>query len=84
MSDRPMIDMVEIMQHGECCDLRRHSYEEAPRLLGIVAYHRELVVQPREYSLNSLLEKLIRPSVNLNQYVKGLTLFEKYVKPNAI
>ena len=56
-----MIDMIEILQHRECCDLRRHSCEEAPRLLRIVAYHHELVIQLREYSLNSLSETLIRP-----------------------
>lgn len=56
-----MIDMIEILQHCECCDLRRHSCEEAPRLLRIVAYHHELVIQLREYSLNPLSETLIRP-----------------------
>ena len=54
-----MIDMIEILQHRECCDLRRHSCEETPRLLRIVAYHHELVIQLREYSLNSLSETLI-------------------------
>ena len=56
-----MIDMIEILQHSECSNLCCHSCEEAPRLLRIVAYHHELVIQLREYSLNSLSETLIRP-----------------------
>ena len=56
-----MIEKVEILQHGECRYLGRHPREEARRLLGIIAYHHEMVIQLRKDSLNSLSEAFVGP-----------------------
>lgn len=56
-----MIEKIEILQHRESCDLCCHSCEEARWLLGIVAYHHQMVVQLREYRLNSLSVLLVSP-----------------------
>ena len=40
-----MIEKIEILQHGECRDLGSHSCEETSRLLCIVSYHHELVIE---------------------------------------
>ena len=49
-----MIENIEILQHRESCDFGCHPCEEAWWLLGIVAYHHQMVVQLREDRLNSL------------------------------
>ena len=49
-----MIEKIEILQHGESCDFGSHSCEEAWWLLGIVAYHHQMVVQLGEDRFNSL------------------------------
>lgn len=57
---RPMIEKIEILQHGECRYLGSHPREDARRLLGIIAYHHEMVIQLRKDSLNSLSEAFFR------------------------
>ena len=57
-----MIEKIEILQHGECRYFGSHPREEAQRLLGIVAYHHEVVIQLRKDSLNSLSKAFIGPS----------------------
>ena len=54
-----MIEKIEILQHGECRNLGSHPREEAQRLLGIVAYHHEVVIQLRKDGLNSLSETFV-------------------------
>ena len=56
-----MIEKIEILQHRESCDFGCHSCEEARWLLGIVAYHHQMVVQLREDRLNSLSVLLVSP-----------------------
>ena len=43
-----MIEKVDILQHSEGSHLGFHSGEEAASLLGIVAYHHEVVIQLRK------------------------------------
>ena len=57
-----MIEKIEILQHGECRHLGSYSREEARRLLCIIAYHHEMVIQLRKDSLNSLPEPFVGPS----------------------
>ena len=40
-----MIELIEILSHRENCDFGYHSCEEALWLLGIVAYHHQMVVE---------------------------------------
>ncbi len=61
MPNGPMIEKIEILQHGECCDLCSHSCEEAIRFLCIVAYHHELVIELGKDRLDSLSETLVGP-----------------------
>ena len=56
-----MIEKIEILQHGECRNLGSHPREEARSLLGIIAYHHEMVIQLRKDSLNSLSEAFLGP-----------------------
>lgn len=48
-----MIEEIEILQHGECCYLCCHPCEESLRLLCIVSYHHQMVVQLGEHRLDS-------------------------------
>ena len=57
-----MIEKIEILQHGEGRYLGSHPGEEVRRLLGIVAFHHEVVIQLRKDSLNSLSESFVGPS----------------------
>ena len=57
-----MIEEIEILQHRESCNFCCHPCEEALWLLCIVAYHHQVVVQPREHRLYSLSEFLVSPS----------------------
>ena len=70
-----MIEKIEILQHRESCDFGCHSGEKAWWLLGIVAYHHQMVVQLGEYRLNSLSVPLVspqgRPPVLLVQPVRN-------------
>jgi len=43
-----MIEKIDILQHSEGSHLGFHSGEEAASLLGIVAYHHEVVIQLRK------------------------------------
>jgi len=56
-----MIEKIEILQHGEGRNLGSHPCEETRRLLGIVAYHHEVVIQLRKDCFNSLSETLVGP-----------------------
>ena len=56
-----MIEKIEILQHCEGRNLGSHPREEARRLFGIVAYHHEMVIQLREYCLDSLSEAFVGP-----------------------
>ena len=56
-----MIEKIEILQHCEGCNLGSHPCEEASRLLCIVAYHHEMVIQLRKDCFNSLSETLVGP-----------------------
>ena len=56
-----MIEKIEILQHSESCDFGCHSSEKARWLLGIVAYHHQVVVQLGEDRLNSLSVPLVSP-----------------------
>lgn len=59
-----MIEKIEILQHRESCNFGCHPCEEAWWLLGIVAYHHQMVVELGEYRLNSLSELLVSsPSI---------------------
>ncbi len=70
-----MIEKIEILQHRESCDFGCHSSEKARWLLGIVAYHHQVVVQLGEDRLNSLSVPLVspqrRPPVLLVQPVRN-------------
>lgn len=54
-----MIDKIEILQHCESSDFCCHSCEESRWLLGIVAYHHQVVVELGEDRLNSLSVLLV-------------------------
>ena len=56
-----MIEKIEILQHGECRNLGSHPCKETSRLLCIIAYHHEMVIQLREYCLDSLSEAFVGP-----------------------
>src|SRR3712207_1581620 len=56
-----MIDKIEILQHGESSDFGSHSGKKALWLLGIVAYHHQMVVQLGKNRLNSLPVPLVSP-----------------------
>ena len=56
-----MIEEIEILQHDKSCDFGCHSGEEAWLLLGVVAYHHQMVVQLREDRLNSLSVPFVSP-----------------------
>ena len=56
-----MIEKIDILQHGEDSHLGFHSGEEAAWLLGIVAYHHEVVIQLRKDGLDSLTEAFVSP-----------------------
>ncbi|WP_460197806.1 hypothetical protein [Segatella asaccharophila] len=56
-----MIEKIEILQHRKCSNFGRNSYEEAFRLLCIVAYHYKMASQLREDLLYSLSETLVCP-----------------------
>ena len=56
-----MIEKIDILQQREGSHLGFHSGEEAAWLLGIVAYHHELVIQLRKDCLNSLSEAFVGP-----------------------
>ena len=49
-----MIEKIEILQHSKGSHFGSHPCEEPWRLLCIVAYHHEMVIQLGEYGLNSL------------------------------
>ena len=57
-----MIEKIEILQHGEGRNLGSHPREEASRLLCIVAYHHELVIELRKDRLFSLSETFVGSS----------------------
>ena len=56
-----MIEKIDILQHGEGSHLCFHSGKEAAWLLGIVAYHHEVVIQLRKDGLDSLSEAFVCP-----------------------
>ena len=56
-----MIEKIDVLQHGEGSHLGFHSGEESVWLLGIVAYHHEVVIQLRKDGLDSLSEAFIGP-----------------------
>ena len=56
-----MIEKIEILQHSKGSHFGSHPCEESRRLLCIVAYHHEMVIQLGEYSLNSLSEASVSP-----------------------
>ena len=56
-----MIEKIEILQHCEGCHLGFHSGKETAWLLGIVAYHHEVVIQLRKDGLDSLPEAFVGP-----------------------
>ena len=56
-----MIEKIEILQHGEGRNLGSHPREEAGRLLGIITYHHEMVIQLRKDSLDPFPETFVCP-----------------------
>jgi hypothetical protein len=56
-----MIEEIEILHHRESGILGCHSCKETVRLLCIVAYYHEMVVQLGEDSLYSSSEAFVRP-----------------------
>lgn len=76
---RPMLEKIEIRQHGEGHDLCSHPSEESFWFLCIIAYHHEMVIQLRKNFLNSLSETFVDPSrqcavllVQPIRHIKGL------------
>ena len=56
-----MIEKIEILQHCECRHLGSRPRKEAKRLLCIIAYHHEMVIELRKDGLNSLSETFVGP-----------------------
>ena len=56
-----MIGKIEILQHSKGSHFGSHPCIESRRLLCIVAYHHEMVIQLGEYSFNSLSETSVSP-----------------------
>ena len=56
-----MIEKIDVLQHGEGSHLGFHSGEESVWLLGIVAYHHEVVIQLRKDCFDPLPESFISP-----------------------
>ena len=56
-----MIDVIDILQHRKRGHLDGGSCEQSERLLGIVAYHHELVVELGEERFYALAEPLVSP-----------------------
>ena len=56
-----MIDVIGILQYRERGHIGGGSCEQSERLLGVVAYHHELVIELREERLDTLLKPLVSP-----------------------
>ena len=56
-----MIDVIDVLQHRKRGHLGGGSCEQSERLLGVVAYHHELVVELGEERFNALAEPLVSP-----------------------
>ena len=57
-----MIDVIDILQYRERGHLGGGSGEQSERLLGVVAYYHELVVELGEERLDTLSEPFVSPS----------------------
>ena len=62
-----LIQKIAILQHGECRYLGSHPCKEARKLLIIIVYNHELVIQLRKDSLNSISE-MLKDQVNGVQF----------------
>ena len=56
-----IIEKIDILQHGERRNLSSHPCKETIKLLCIIAYHHEIIIQLREYRLDSLSETFVDP-----------------------
>ena len=55
-----MINEIDILHEGHCCDFACHAGKETAGLLCIVPNHHEIVVELGEYSFYTFSEPLVR------------------------
>lgn len=80
MTDLTMINEIHILHHSKRCDFGGSPGEKPSRLLSVVSYHHELVVELREESFDSFSEFLVCPCRRLPiLLVQPIRYFQGYV-----
>ena len=56
-----MINKIDLLHEGHCCDFARHTGEKAAGLLCMIPYHHEIVIELGEYCFDSFTELFASP-----------------------
>jgi len=58
-----MINEIDILHEGHCCNFACHTGEKPASLLCIVSYHQEVVIKLGEYGFDSFSKIFCKPTM---------------------